>query len=57
MFVKANVLRRMGHDADKAGVMAKDAVSLLGEVTGNSHIDETTLTEEDFGRVVMFWAR
>ncbi|KAI0868196.1 hypothetical protein GGS24DRAFT_483106 [Hypoxylon argillaceum] len=57
MFVKANILRRIGHDADKAGVMAKDAARLLGEVTSNCHIDEMTLTEEDFDQIVMFWTR
>ncbi|KAI0444647.1 hypothetical protein F4803DRAFT_510742, partial [Xylaria telfairii] len=56
MFVKADVLRRTGDEGAKVRDLATHATSLFGELTGQSNVDEMTLTEEDFNRLVMFWA-
>ncbi|KAI0097768.1 hypothetical protein GGR51DRAFT_566243 [Nemania sp. FL0031] len=57
MFTKAKALRRLENRAEEAQALSKHAATLWESFTGEPHVENRVLSDEDFDKIVMFWSR
>ncbi|KAI1126193.1 P-loop containing nucleoside triphosphate hydrolase protein [Nemania abortiva] len=56
-FTKSKALRKMGGQIKEAQALSRRAATLWESFTGEPHVEDRVLDDEDFDKIVMFWSR